>query len=939
MRFKGVLFQALGKHGSRVDRSFDVEWSQAGVESVFPELVAPSKDGVQLWAAAEYRIGANRGLAGLECLHAAVLDKDCADLGDLEATVRHLDAQGLAYILYSSWSHLDEKKAHTDSGKHGPFACYRVVLPFDKPTTPDEYRVLVPGLFGQEVPADAPYYAAEVLGRWVETASGTERAARPRGWDPASARPAQSWYVPATPPERAHLAVLDVRPGRPLDVEEILHRPTTARVSAIRSRPFQRPTAEAVGALRDISQVFQQRGIHLGAEGFEGWRRAPCPACAPTGVQRSPSFRCRANGDGVDVNCFAQCRRSEILAALGLDDKGRFGSPSELQVRLEEQLQRQATHDASVPVSQAVLRLVDDIRDAVLNQEPTVIQYGAGVGKSYASAQVLTERARAGYKIAYSTQTHEVAHETRNYLPPDVYAKSVHIHSPLVQVGNEPVCRRADELKEPVFEFGVSLLGKVCPRCPFRNECEAYATAKERARSLASANVIFVSHAGINQVFGTDPQGVRRGDDIELIVDEMPGTFERVEVTPHQLEALERTILPSAPTTIARVVQELARAYRAGEAPGQITYGPEKTPLGNASELAAEWGRLSVHEDARPSPAEQQLLRAADALVRLEAHKATGGLVEGAQHRGHVPLAAMLPDACHEALVRRKGVLLSATPMLAALPGFAVRSCAVSDGAPVKRVMVLRGGRGSKALTTSYWDEELGRRVRRQPEPGDPPGFPWPAVDAALERALGEAKQYDPPRVLFVTFKALADALRADPVRLRGGLVQVAHYGALRGLNQWQQGQPTECSVVYCFGTPRFAVYSSLLQLGLVGEAADQAWVAFAAGEIEQAIGRLRLPRRTKPATCFVEGDVAALSWTQDNINEINTEDTSEAGLYEAALFWRSREDVDFLLADGEPLTALAFPEIVEALELMQSLPPKRLALMDSEFSWAPVGE
>jgi hypothetical protein len=501
------------------------------------------------------------------------------------------------------------------------------------------------------------------------------------------------------------------------------------------------------------------------------------------------------------------------------------------------------------------------------------------------------------------------------------------------------VCGRANELKSQVFEFGVSLLGKICPRCPLRQECEAYAAAKERQRSLASANVIFVSHAGINQVFGLDADGKDKGLGIELIVDEMPGTYEQVQVTPNQLQALVTAELPSAPATIAKVVRELARAWSTGTEPGEIVWGPEGTPLGNAIALAGEWRRLSVREDSRPSAAEAELLRAADAVVRLGARIADGEPVEGLQHRGHTPLQAMMPDACHEQLVARKGVLLSATPMMAALPGFAVRSCSVTDGAPVKRVMILRGGRGSKALTTSYWDETSGRRVRREAQPGEPIGIPWPLVDAALERALEEAQQYDPPRVLFVTFRAIAEALRNDPVRLRGGLVQVAHYGALRGLNQWQQGSATECSVAYMFGTPRFALKPTLFQLGLVGEAADIEWVQCAANELEQAQGRLRLPRRTKSCSVMVEGDVAPSSWTQDNISELFTQEDNEtqSALLEYAWFWRSKDDVQVLIASGEPLIELAFPPIGEAFDLWLGLSAQRQELLDKEFSWATV--
>ncbi len=55
----------------------------------------------------------------------------------------------------------------------------------------------------------------------------------------------------------------------------------------------------------------------------------------------------------------------------------------------------------------------------------------------------------------------------------------------------------------------------------------------------------------------------------------------------------------------------------------------------------------------------------------------------------------------------------------------------------------------------------------------------------------------------------------------------------------------------------------------MTGEAADQAWRTYAAGELTQAEGRLRLPRRTKPCTVIVEGDVCPSSWTPKLVDEI----------------------------------------------------------------------
>ena len=599
------------------------------------------------------------------------------------------------------------------------------------------------------------------------------------------------------------------------------------------------------------------------------------------------------------------------------------------------------------------MRLAQDIREAVASREPTVVQYPAGTGKSYASASVLAEVARQGYRIAYSTQTHAVAHETRGLLPPDVRNRSVHVHSPLVQVGSEPVCARAAELSDRVFEFGVSLLGSVCPRCPHRESCDAYELAKARAKAIDDALIVFVSHAGIQQIFNDE-----KGDDTLLIVDEMPGTYEQVGLTRAQLKTFAEggLYLPSIDIASMYLLKTVAAAWMKAEQPGQVVWGPDSDSVGDARELCQDWGRLRLREGAQPKADERALLKAGDALIRLCAHEAAGGTVYGVHPGSLDDVEAMLPDAAHEALVRRSGVLLSATPMLAALPGFKLRSCEVQDGAKVTRKMILSSDRGSGALLQNFYDDAQGRRVRRAREAGEEPGVPWSAVDAALERALAEADQYECKRVLFVTFKEIADLLRACPERLKGR-VEVAHFGALRGLNLWMEGKPEECSVVYLFGTPRFAILNTIYQLGLTGEAADQAWIEYAAGELTQAEGRLRLPRRTKPCSVLVEGDVAPLTWHTGNVDEILELPpvSNAAGVWEAALALRSRADLAAVMGAAfnvhqpgqyvpsaeqfEQLKTLACPGITEGLRLLARMNAGRRRAWEETFSMAPLDE
>ena len=1305
LTFKGVLFEAR-TFGTCIDRHFDVPWTEEGVRTVFTETVPRPKEQLQLWSAAQYKEGAKRGARGVELRYAAVLDADCMDIGELDRLTDLLAEDGYAFIAYTSSSHRRADKYHRDTDKHGPFDCFRLIVPYSRPVAPAEHAAIVPALFGHELEDPGPRYATEVLGRYVEASNGVMKRARPRGYDPVASRPSQAYFVPT------HDSLILVEPGRCLDVDAVLARPMTARPSALKQRPLEAPTMLAVGALGELEKELAGRGVQLGHEGFEGWRRAPCPACAPDGNQKSPSFTARANGDGIDVRCYAGCSRRDIFGALGLSPTGVFAPPSHLRLQLDEQLAAQTPRSEAVTVGQAVEQLVVDIRDSVLARQPTVIQYPAGTGKaqphsepvllergwtpmgdvrvgdrvygsdgklhdvlavhpqglrpvyrvtfsdgswarcdehhlwtfrnhngtwrtkttsewaslplrkksgryhksayklpivsaiqrpdadltvdpytlglllgdgsmsqraglgftsmdeeliealvlpagvvrvrrtsdngrartvglttatsfggygrntllaalkalglqgtnsytkfvpasylhasakqrlavlqglfdtdgsvsgagveyttastlladhvqelveslggscsrttkvvrwgdgrgleyqrmhlrmprgmrpfrlgrkaaeyaknelarqrdvmravvsierdgeeecscitvsapdhlyvtrrhilthnSHASAIVITELVNQGYRVAYSTQEHAVAHETRSKLPPHVRSQSVHIHSPLIQVGSEPVCARADELKEQVFDYGVSLLKSVCPRCPLRRECEAYAAAKLRAKQVDKARAVFVSHSGISQVFGTDKNGLPKGADTLLIVDEMPGAFERVEVPPDLLHTLAKgASLVSADPVAAKAVAELARAALEKREPGDVRWGPGGSSLGNALAIAQKWGRLSAREGAKPKASERTLLRAGDALMRLAVQRDQGEVVEGWDTAGSTGVAAMVPDACHEALCRRQGVLLSATPLMPALGGFSVRAASVMDGARVRRVMVLRSQRGSGALLESYYDDSAGHRRRRAPEPGEAPGIPWPWVDAALKRAIAEADQYGPKsRVLFVTFKALADVLRTDPDRQHDGRIEWAHYGALRGKNDWMEGQPRECQALYCFGTPRFAIYSTLIQLGLDQEAASQQWAAYAAGELTQAEGRLRLPRRSKPCTVVVEGDVAPLSWHAGNVDVVDTsghtDNPTATELLEEALAWMPLADLAERLClspqtvamwrqPGRPppsaghvaaLRGIARPSIRDAMGQLNDLTPQRRQHLLAWLSWVPL--
>jgi hypothetical protein len=317
MKFRGALFDASkGKLARAVERKFEVDWTPAGVATVFTETRPRPKEELQLWTPADYLDGHTRGNSGVSVLNHAVLDGDAMDIGDFDLITRALAERGFAFIAYTSSSHRVEGKVH-DHWRTGCFDCFRLILPLTRQVSQLEYKALVPGLFGFEVLDLSAKYQAEAEGVWVPRGRG-QRAARPRGFDATSGEPGRGYFVPT------YDSTVLVSPGGPVDVEAVLARPTTARARAGKVRPRQPATMEAVGAMGALERALAAHGFGLDAAAHDGWRRSTCPNCQDP----SPSMTCRANGDGIDIRCWAACPREEILEAIGLDAGGLFRAPS-----------------------------------------------------------------------------------------------------------------------------------------------------------------------------------------------------------------------------------------------------------------------------------------------------------------------------------------------------------------------------------------------------------------------------------------------------------------------------------------------------------------------------------------------------------------------------------------------------------------------------------
>lgn len=236
------------------------------------------------------------------------------------------------------------------------------------------------------------------------------------------------------------------------------------------------------------------------------------------------------------------------------------------------------------------------------------------------------------------------------------------------------------------------------------------------------------------------------------------------------------------------------------------------------------------------------------------------------------------------ALTGAKCVVLDATPDragLRAIAGPRLRWCQidVQDGAPISRTLLYSSSSGRKKVT-----------------PGG--SLNWEAFGPLLVRAIEHLEQKQAKSVLLVTYKKAADPLRKiihmeSPAiakighlgarkavarfTLAGGRITVAHFGDVRGKNEFKRGTGTErvswleLDAVVTIGDPfpdidELAVTSELL--GLSEAETQRRPTELAAAELAQAHGRLRPPVRSRPGVMLHIGRVVPLGWHRGNADE-----------------------------------------------------------------------
>jgi hypothetical protein len=445
--------------------------------------------------------------------------------------------------------------------------------------------------------------------------------------------------------------------------------------------------------------------------------------------------------------------------------------------------------------------------------------------------------------------------------------------------------------------------------CPHKEGCSAY----KAARASLTGDVVVTVHA----LAGRAMEWLRAGGGGLVVVDEAPALVASHGITA-DAASLAAVVLQGE--TFARserwrgeLLEALARGLEAEGAEGCGTVR-ELLALGEPDAAAvARWERLArytaaddgsdkerdrwaprigarklrrLHAGGPLSPADLEAARLAGAVAQALALQAPDREPSAVATRstvapmGYGPrpnvleLRVALPAEELVALVAARDVgrvFLDATAdprLVERVLGEAPREVrvAVRDGAPVRRVFV-------------PWSHGT-RRGALLPEADGVRGIRWDVVRGPAREAIALALEGVPRggRVALLTFQPLAQLLERvwtgaardageevdpearallEPLEAHGVTFCTGYFGNLRGQNGWR-----EADGLVVLGSPwpnKGASRSMARALGLEGAEEDVALHATRA-ELEQAVGRLRAPRRTSAAVVVVAATVPPLA-------------------------------------------------------------------------------
>ena len=545
------------------------------------------------------------------------------------------------------------------------------------------------------------------------------------------------------------------------------------------------------------------------------------------------------------------------------------------------------------------------LEQARADRAATIVRVTAGAGKSYATAQHAADAAAQGARTVYAATTHAVARDAVEVLR----ARGVHASyamGPLAHrdAAGEPTCK-LHAAASSAAEAGVDVVKALCDGvgysaqggryrlpvaqntpCPHKDGCEAY----KAARAELKGPVVVTVHALAGRAMewlGESPDGL-------VVVDESPALVESHGITADAahfaaevfrgevfakrregwrvelLEALARGLAASAPDASGLVRELLARGGATAAQLAEWTHKARfhQTADGAEVENTAWAPRLSARtrrallEGGTLAPESVEAARLAAVVARTLAMQVDGTVPATVAPRGYgerpntLELRVALIAEQLVGVVNARGVgrvFLDATAdarLVASVLGEEPREVRVSvrDGAPVRRVFLPWGNgtrKGAFARSGSIrWEsvrgparEAFALALEGVPRGGSVTVLTWRPLAQLLERVWnGEA--VDPEaRALLELFEAA------------GVSVAFGYFGNLRGRNDWRD---SDGLVVLGSPWPNLSAVQSIARALKLEGAAEDVGRHETRAELEQAVGRIRAPRRTRAAVVVV---------------------------------------------------------------------------------------
>ena len=577
-----------------------------------------------------------------------------------------------------------------------------------------------------------------------------------------------------------------------------------------------------------------------------------------------------------------------------------------------------------VSAEEGAAAVVEALERARADRSLVFVRVTAGAGKTFASAQHAADAAGRGERTVVLAPSHAVARDVvAELLARGVNASHAMGPLSHRDDAGEPTCQ-LHTAASSAANAGQDVLRTVCdgvgygggrrylptaaaPRsntpCPHKEGCHAY----KAARASLTGDVVVTVHA----LAGRAVEWLRAGGGGLVVVDEAPALVASHGITA-DAASLAATVLQGG--TFARgerwraeLLEALARGLEAEGAEGCGTVR-ELLALGEPDAAVVDgWEHLARYTEADDGSDKERTRWAPRVALRTLQRLHAGGALspetlEAARLAGAVAhaLALQAPDREPSAVATQStvapmgyGPRPNALELRVALPaeelvalvaardvgrvfldatadprlvervlGEAPREVriAVRDGAPVRRVFI-------------PWSHGT-RRGALLPEADGVRGIRWDDVRGPAREAIALALEGVPHggKVALLTFQPLAQLLERvwrgevvdpearallAPLVAHGVTFCTGYFGNLRGQNGWR-----EADGLVVLGSPwpnKSASRSMARALGLEGAEEDVALHATRA-ELEQAVGRLRAPRRTSAAVVVVAATVPPLA-------------------------------------------------------------------------------